>query len=297
MPEIIPFVPFNLDKAKKHSARFRWLAQKFLKSYPTLETNLIQGHVDIEAVEYLSITIFSTFFWLGLTLPIMIATVVITTPAAILQNLYLVGLVSGSITLLAFFYLLTYPIVRARHRVRTLERDLLFAMRHGLIEVRSGVTLFNAMASIARGGYGVVSEEFGKIVRQINAGVPEDVALEKVAFENPSIQLRQVIWQLSNALRAGANIGITLESLVDEFEQEQLIIIRKYGREMNPWTMMYMMLGIVLPSLGITFFIVISAFAGGVAGKSIFYLIVIMVGFFQVFFLSFMKTKRPMVIT
>jgi len=134
-------------------------------------------------------------------------------------------------------------------------------------------------------------------VKQINAGVPEEVALERSAFANPSLQLRQVIWQLSNSLKAGADIGVTLETLVGEFEQEQLIIIRKYGREMNPWTMMYMMMGIILPSLGITFFIVISAFAGSVAGKEIFYLIVIMVVFFQVFFLSFMKTKRPMVIT
>ncbi len=297
MPEVIPFIPFKLDKAKKNSQRFRGIAQELLKHFPNLETNLIQGRLEIEAIDYLSIVIFSTFFWLSLTLAIMFGAVVAATPNEIIANLYLIFLVSGSITALAFFYLISYPLVRARARTRTLERDLLFALRHALIEVKSGVTLFNTMASVARGGYGVVSEEFGKIVKKINAGIPDEDALERAAFENPSLQLRQVIWQLSNALRAGADIGITLETLVSEFEQEQLIVIRKYGREMNPWTMMYMMMGIILPSLGITFFIVISAFAGAVAGKEIFYLIVIMVVFFQVFFLSFMKIKRPMVIS
>ncbi|HIJ98728.1 TPA: type II secretion system F family protein [archaeon] len=297
MPDIIPFIPFKLDKAKKVSQSFRGAAQKLLKYFPNLEINLIQGRVDIEAVSYLSIILFSTIFWFSLITAVMFGAVLIATPAQIIANLYLIFLVSGSVTILAFFYLVFYPLVRARARTRTLERDLLFALRHGLIEVKSGVTLFNTMASIAKGGYGIVSEEFSKIVKQINAGVPEEVALERSAFANPSLQLRQVIWQLSNSLKAGADIGVTLETLVGEFEQEQLIIIRKYGREMNPWTMMYMMMGIILPSLGITFFIVISAFAGSVAGKEIFYLIVIMVVFFQVFFLSFMKTKRPMVIT
>ncbi len=277
--------------------RFRGIAQRLLKYFPNLEINLIQGHVDITPIDYLSIVIFSTLFWFGLTTTVMFGTIVAATPAELVENLYLVFLVSGSVTSLAFFYLVAYPLVRARHRTRTLERDLLFALRHALIEVRSGVTLFNTMASIARGGYGVVSEEFSKIVKQVNAGVSQQEALERVAFENPSIQLRQIIWQLSNSLKAGADIAVTLESLVKEFEEEQLIIIRKYGREMNPWTMMYMMMGIILPSLGITFFIVIGAFAGSAVGNDVFYIIIIMVVFFHVFFLSFMKTKRPLIIS
>ena len=222
--------------------------------------------------------------------------VVLITSKDFFASLSLVFLVSGPITLMSFLYLLTYPLVNARQRVRTLEKDLLFALRHGLIEIRSGVTLFDTMAAIARGGYGTVSDEFDKVIREINAGTPEEKALEKTAFENPSIPLREVIWQLSNAIKAGSDIAATFENLVIQFEKEQFITIQKYGKEMNPWTMMYMMLGIIMPSLGITFFIVISAFAGGVAGKEVFYLLIIYVIFFQVFFFSFMKTKRPIML-
>ena len=196
---------------------------------------------------------------------------------------------------MSFLYLITYPAVTARHRVRILERDLLFALRHMLIEVKSGITLFDAMASVARGSYGIVSEEFQKVIKEVNAGLTEQKALEKASLENPSLKLRQIIWQISNALKAGSEISTTLEALVANFERDQLLTIRKYGREMNPWTMMYMMLAIILPSLGITFFIVISAFASTFAGKGIFYFLLIFLVFFQVFFLSFMKTKRPLV--
>jgi len=130
MPDIIPFIPFKLDKAKKVSQSFRGAAQKLLKYFPNLEINLIQGRVDIEAVSYLSIILFSTIFWFSLITAVMFGAVLIATPAQIIANLYLIFLVSGSVTILAFFYLVFYPLVRARARTRTLERDLLFALSY-----------------------------------------------------------------------------------------------------------------------------------------------------------------------
>ncbi len=292
MPDIIPFIPLKVEKAKKASARFKGLAEKLSRRFPNLEVELYQSRIELSSIDYLSIVIFSTIFWFAATNSIMAAAVLLS--KNIVANLYLIPLVSLPVTGMSFGYLLAYPITTAKFRAKTLDRDMLFALRHALIQVKSGVTLFDTMGSIGRGGYGTVSEEFSRVVKDINAGLPAADALEKAAFENPSVQLRQVIWQLSNALKAGSDIATTLETLVTDFEREQLNIIQKYGKEMNSWTMMYMMAGIILPSLGITFIIVMSSFFGGTVKESIFYLILIFVVFFQLFFLSFMKTKRPM---
>ena len=295
MTDIIPFVPFRLAKAKKMSERFRGLASKAAKSFPNLETELLQSRIDITPVEYISIALYSTAFWFIAINAIMIVSVAAS--GQIVKNLYLIPMVSLPVTGMSFLYLISFPMMTARFRAKLLDRDLLFALRHALIQVKSGVTLFDTIASIARGGYGTVSEEFNRVVRDINAGVPAADALERAGFENPSPPLRQVIWQLSNSLKAGSDIALTLDSLVAEFEKEQLNVIQKYGKEMNTWTMMYMMAGVIMPSLGITFIIVMSSFFGGSVSESVFYLILIFVIFFQIFFLSFMKTKRPMSIS
>ncbi|MFH1424685.1 MAG: type II secretion system F family protein [archaeon] len=290
----IPFVPFPIETAKQKAKRFRGIATKLLLKFPNLSSNLIQGRIDIKAEEYLAITIYSTIFWFVLSSLLMVGTI-LAGGESLLASIDIIFMVSIPLTVMCFFYLLAFPLVQAKRRMKFLERDLLFAIRHILIEVRSGVTLFNGIASVAKGGYGTVSDEFRSVIKDVNVGMPEEQALEKAAFENPSLPLRKVIWQISNALKAGSDIGETLKSLVKDLEKEQMLTIKKYGQEMNPWTMMYMMGGIIMPSLGITFLIVMSAFMGVGAGASVFYLILIFILFFQVFYLSFMKTKRPII--
>jgi flagellar protein FlaJ len=291
---IIPFVPFPLKKAIKRARIFKKPAKKLLHKIPKLKIDLVQARIDVSAEDYLSVTIFSTLFWFVVFTGLMSFLVwIIGKP--FIQSLQLIFTVSLTITTLSFFYLTSFPGVQAKHRSREMEGNLLFAVRHMLISVKSGITLFDAMAGVGRETYGIVSDEFRKMIKEIHSGQTQERVLEKTAIENPSPHFRSVIWQISNALRAGADIAVTLDSIVLDLERDQFASIKKYNSEMNPLSMMYMMLAVILPSLGITFLMILSGFMEVSLGSTIFYFILVFILFFQVFFLSFIKTKRPVV--
>ena len=192
----------------------------------------------------------------------------------------------------SFATIIYYPQIVAKRRMRALETQLISAIRQLLIEIKSGVPLFNAMASISV-DYGEVSKEFKKIVQKINSGTPELDALADATTENPSHQFRKVLWQVSNALKTGSDVAKVLELQVDELTKERVDQIRKYGQELSPWTMVYMMTAVILPSLGVTMMIVIVGFLDVTIPKIILAVVISGLIFFQLFFMNFVGSRRP----
>ena len=76
---------------------------------------------------------------------------------------------------------------------------------------------------------------------------------------------------------------------------EQKVLIRKYGSQLNPLAMMYMMIDVIIPSLGITFLIIFSSFSGIPVSETMFWLILVSVAFFQFSFIGIIKSRRPSV--
>lgn len=185
-----------------------------------------------------------------------------------------------------------YPKFVALRRIKKLDKDLLDSLQHILIEIKSGVPLFNSFIGITE-GYGEVSDEFKIVVKEINAGIPEIKALERASLRNPSLHFRRSLWQITNAMKAGSDVASALESIVDTLTQEQIIGIRRYGQELSPFTLMYMLIAVIMPTLGITFLIILSSFAGITFPDTMFPLILLVLGIFQYFYMGIIKTKRP----
>jgi len=204
-------------------------------------------------------------------------------------------LIGGTMGLVFFFYLMVFPQQIVNKRVKMLERNLLFALRSLLIQIRSGVPLFNAMASIAMGNYGAIAEEFKKVVEKVNAGTPVVEVLEELANRNPSIHFRRALWQMVNSMKSGSDVGKNLEDIIKALSKEQLVEISQYKSTLNPLAMMYMMVAVIAPSLGITMIIILSFFPGmdALADTRIFWGLLIGVLFMQFIFLGIIKSKRP----
>ena len=162
-----------------------------------------------------------------------------------------------------------------------------------LIQVKSGVPLFEGMVSLSRGDYGAVSEEFAKCTKEIGTGTSEVEAINNMAMRNPSLHFRRILWQLANAMRAGSDVGNALTVLVENLSSEQRTEIRKYGSQLNPLALMYMMFTVIMPSLGITFLFIMSSFSGLEIPKVIFYIILFSISIFQFMFLGLIKSRRP----
>jgi len=177
--------------------------------------------------------------------------------------------------------------------VREIEKNFLYALRHMLIQVMGGTPVFNSMVSIAEAGYGEISNEFMRVVREINSGMSMTKALERMALRNPSIYLRRMIWQIVNALRTGTDMGKTLKVIVDQFTAEQRVLLQKFAKELGPWAMMYMMVTVIFPTLGMTLFLIISSLSSLQLNETMLVSFVLMSVVIQYFFIQFLKTKRP----
>jgi pilus assembly protein TadC len=204
-------------------------------------------------------------------------------------------LVGGFVSLFLFIQNVSYPSMVVNRRVKNIDRNLLFVLRTILVQIRSGVPIFDTFVAIAAGDYGEISQEFKTVIEKVRAGRPVIESLEELTVRNPSVYFRRAMWQIVNALKSGSDIGDNLENVIKALSKEQLVEIRRYQSTLNPLAMMYMMLAVIAPSLGITVMIVLSTFPGMdmFGDEMTFWALLIGVGFAQFMFMSIIKSRRP----
>jgi flagellar protein FlaJ len=288
---IIPFVPFPLRQAMKESKVFERAGNIIWKANPSLKLDLYQSEINIHPKVYSSIIALTTFFYFCVITPVIfLVSLIAGRPEIVLP------LAIGSIfSTFVFFYLLRFPKLVAVRRMKKLETDLLNSLEHIMIEIKSGVPLFNALISVTE-GYGEISEEFKTIVMEINAGLSMIKAFEKASLRNPSLYFRRAVWQLTNSMKTGSDVAVALESIVKTLTEDQMIGIKRYGQELGPYTLMYMLVAVIMPTLGITFLIILTSFSGLEIPLMIFPLIILVLAIFQYFYMGMIKTKRPMMV-
>ncbi len=291
----VPLFPMRFRRAIAISKKLRLVSigSRLTDVFPNLKANLLQADIDVIDREYLAVALFvSLFYFVSVNAFFFLISFAAVLPPNIFTISFMLSLV---VALLPFVYLVFYPRLQIIKRIRNLDRNLLFGLRHLLIQVRSGVTLFDSMISVSNSNYGELSDEFKKTVKKISTGTAEVDALEELALKNPSLFFRRAIWQIANSLLSGADVAKTLESIVNNLASEQNVMMRKYGSQLNPLAFIYMMFGIILPSLGITFMIAISSFMGIIVKQSYFWLLIIFLILFHFNFIGIVKSRRPSV--
>jgi pilus assembly protein TadC len=201
-----------------------------------------------------------------------------------------------AIFVVAFFFtvlfLLNTPNVYIRKRQREIDKEVLFAGRYLLVKMESGVPFFNALTNASE-SYGVSSKYFKEIVDDINMGTPIEQALDKAVEFNASHKFKMILWQMTNALKTGIDTTGSLKSVLDEITKQQVVEIKKYGKKLNSLAMFYMLIGVVVPSLGMALFIIVTSFVS-IDIKLLHLMIVAMLlAFMQFMFLSMFKAIRP----
>lgn len=287
----IPLCPLPIEKAKIVSKKFHGIAQFISKISPNTEMQLKQAEMDITVIEFLSIAVFSSFFiFVSMFATFFLISIRTSTFMEALTFSFPIGVI---FFLMALIYIKSYPKVIIAKKIKDIERNLLYALKHLYVQIKSGVPIFDALSSVAQSNYGMISSEFREVVKRISVGVPTEIALDNSARKIPSQHYRRVIWQLSNGIKAGSDIGHVIESTIENIATEQKIMIKKYGAQLNPLTLVYMMFAVIIPSLGVTFMIVLSSFSGINLSENTFWGILIFVFVFQFMFVGIVKSKRP----
>jgi pilus assembly protein TadC len=272
--------------------RFRWLGRALALANPRLDTILPKLRMESEPEGYAVGSFLSAFFY-GLLL-FLIASVVLFFRYNDMDQVLLPSLVVGFCFWAVFFiFHMAYPGIIMTKIAAKESNDLLFALREMTIDIEGGVPLFDAMKNVALGEYGYVSRDLGGVVKQIERGVPDRVALRELAIQTESEYMKRALWQMVNALESGASLSNALSAIVLSIQNYLYQDIKNYSSNLNFLMLMYMLAATVVPSLGITFMVLLSAFSGfGVN----FTTLLMLLGFsvvIQVIMIGYMSSTRP----
>jgi len=288
----IPFSLLPVKALKSFSRPLTGAAQKISKFFPFLEVNLIRADSKIDEKEYVAMCLASNIFFF-VFISFFISLIL---SSADVKVYYLIGPLIGLVfSFFVFIEQMFYPKLIANKKTKNIDQNLLAALQSMLVQFNSGVPLFNILVNISKGNYGEVSKEFGKAIKEMNAGKPQLEALEDIATKNPSLFFRRAIWQIINGMKSGADISNVMEEVIRLLSEEQVIQIQNYGSQLNPLAMFYMLIAVIIPSLSITFLIILSSFIAmsEEATKMLFFGLYGAVLFLQIIFLGIIKSRRP----
>jgi pilus assembly protein TadC len=213
----------------------------------------------------------------------------------LMQNFLIIVLAFMLAAFVAFQFLQNSVTVYIRRQERELNKDVVFVGRYLLIKLQSGVPFYQALADGANGEFGAVSRYLHEIVDDIELGTPIEQALSTAADLSPSQEFRQILWQINTALRSGVDVTTTLRSILNEVAGMQIIQIEAYGKRLGSLSLFYMLLAVIMPSLGLTLFVAFSGFMGlqlqfihlmGIVG---------VLALIQLLFMSVFRSIRPQI--
>ncbi|MFH1225257.1 MAG: type II secretion system F family protein [Candidatus Diapherotrites archaeon] len=286
----IPFSPLPAKMLLQLCGRFKGMGARITNAFPYMKVELKQAELGVDEAEYGAAMVFLFgFYFVAATIVVYAMGLQFFPENAIIAAPTL----GGIFAFLVLIQLSMFPKIKVKKKVRDIERNLIFALRTLLIEIKSGVTLFNAINVVAEGRYGAVSREFSKAVEKINTGTSEEAALEEIAAQNPSLFFRRAMWQLLNGLKTGGDISNAVAAMVDTLAKEQANQVRKYGSSLRLLSLVYMMLGVIIPALGLTFLIILGSFPQIAITEMMFWALLAAIILGQFMYLGMLKSGRP----
>ena len=213
-----------------------------------------------------------------------------------LLNLLVVELIVLCTIPFLYSFWLSYVDVQIRRYGRELDSDLLFVSEYFLVSLESGLPLGNAIQRLARldrpGG-----RFFKKVFTEFKTGKDLERALNDASIYSASDSLKILLKRLKDSLSIGVDLRVVLSNFIEESSEKKVQDIRAYSKRLNPVIMMYLVLGIVLPSLGVTFFILAAALLE-LSTEMLKYILILvfllMFGFQYISYSSFKFTKSTL---
>lgn len=262
------------------------LYNKFAKSIPDLQRRLRQAGITDEPDEYVKKIVYTAgFMSVGLCLVIFL--------------FFPTGLTFLTIPILfpiMVMYFLKYVDVKIEQIKRQVDQEIIYAGRFLIIELNSGVPMHKAFENIEN-SYEIVGAYFGDIMNKVYLGTSLEDAINETLQNTPSSNLRKIFWQILNSIKTGAQAERSLNLIVDQIVREQQIAVKEYGKKLNPIAMFYMMVSIILPSIGTTMLVILATFIGLNITMPFFVAIAGVIAFMQFMFLSIIRSSRPPITT
>lgn len=261
---------------KRIAARFPGLGMKLQQA----------GMADTETA-FVKKTFFSAFYLttgIGITMALLLAKVHV--------GAVFVVVLLPVLFMMMFFYFIKFPDVKIMRIEREIDREIVYAGRFLVIELESGIPVYDAFKHVST-NYPIIGKYFDHIVEDIDLGTTIDDALNRAVELTPSQNFRRVLWQIINSMTTGADVATSLNTVIEQIVREQRIELNEYGRKLNPLAMFYMIVAVILPSIGITMFVILVSFLSIKLTLTTLLMIAGLMGFIQFLFYTVVKSSRP----
>ena len=261
--------------------------QRVAKIFPALRLKLKQAGIDDRPEDFIKKTFVSAFY---MTTGIIIALFLVLAKLKALTGVLYTFI--PVVFLVLFLYMIRLPDIKITKKEKEISKEIVFAGRFILIELESGVPLYNAMINVSK-NFEIVGKYFKEITDKVNLGTSMEDALNEAVEFVPSDNLRKILWQIINSIRTGADVAKSLYSVMDQITKDQMTEVNKYGKKLNPLAMFYMIVAVILPSLGVTMLIILSSFIQFQLSLTVLLALAGFLGFIQFMFISIVKYSRP----
>ena len=265
------------------------LFQRTAKTFPGLKVKLKQAGIGDKPEDFIKKTFLSVFY---MTTGLVVFLFLILAKLNVLKGVLF--LIIPIIFVVMFFYMIRLPDIRISRKEREISKEIVFAGRFIIIELESGVPLYNAMLNVSK-NYEVIGKYFKEITDKVDIGTSMEDALNEAVEFIPSNDFRKILWQIINSLRTGSDVAKSLYSVMEQTTKDQITEVNKYGKKLNPLAMFYMIVAVILPSLGMTMLIILSSFIKFELSLTILLALAGFLGFVQFMFIALVKFSRPAV--
>jgi flagellar protein FlaJ len=157
------------------------------------------------------------------------------------------------ITILSFIassvIILMVPRQNAIARGNAVSLELPFALRHMSTELRAGIGLYRTIQAVASAGYGVLSEEFARVITEVEEGTDTKDALRHLALRTQSKALRNAVIHIVRALKTGGNLSESMSKIAEDVSFNLRMAVREFGQRMNFFGVVFIFGAIVMPMM------------------------------------------------
>ena len=263
------------------------LFQRIAKTFPNLKMKLKQAGMDDRPEDFIKKTFISAFY---MATGLVVFLFLLLAKLNVVKGVFFVMI--PLVFLVMFFYMIRLPDVKISRKERDISKEIVFAGRFIIIELESGVPLYNAMLNVSK-NYEIIGRYFKEITDKVDLGTSMEDALNEAVEFIPSNDFRKILWQIINSIRTGSDVAKSLYSAMEQITKDQITEVNKYGKKLNPLAMFYMIVAVILPSLGITMLIILSSFIQFELSLTILLSLAGFLGFVQFMFIAMVKFSRP----
>lgn len=204
-----------------------------------------------------------------IAIPLIIAILAGSTLLSYIFLSFEISLAIILIGLIGFFLIFYLPQMEKERKYSEISKELPYALRHMVTELKSGKGLHDTLNSIAVHDYGALSQEFSRVLEEVKYGENTENALISMSKRVSSNGLNRTVQQIIGTLRTGGNLSNTLSIIAEDITHDLQMELKDYSQKLNAFIMIYTFLAILGPVIFLIMLMAASTVMGDIIPSNV----------------------------